>query len=126
MILIDSSVWIAFFKGNESAKPLIRMIDSNAICINDLILAELLPMIEQKRELHLKELLLTITKIPLHIDWTEIIEMQSLNLQQGINGVGIADLIILQNAKIHNIPLFSFDKHFLLMSQLHHFQVFNP
>ena len=42
-ILIDTSVWISFFKGHEDAKVLFDMIDSNIICTNELILAELVP-----------------------------------------------------------------------------------
>ncbi|HQL32254.1 MAG TPA: PIN domain-containing protein, partial [Treponemataceae bacterium] len=64
MILVDSSVWIEYFKGNEKALPLNQLLDTNTVCINDLILAELLPSINHKKENVLKELLLTITKIP--------------------------------------------------------------
>ncbi len=39
MVLIDSSVWIAYFKGAESALSLNGLIDTNNICVNDLILA---------------------------------------------------------------------------------------
>ncbi len=126
MVLVDSSVWIEYFKGLESALPLNDLIDSNNICINDLILAELLPSINHKKEDRLKELLLTITKIHIEINWNQIVYMQTLNLRNGINNVGIADLIIVQNTMDNDIELFSLDKHFQLMSELHGLKLYQP
>ena len=124
MILVDSSVWIEYFKGNEKALPLNNLLDLNTICVNDLILAELLPSINQKKENALKELLLTITKVPLTINWNTIVYMQTQNLKNGINKVGIADLIIAQNAIDNDLELFTLDRHFDLMSDLHDFLLF--
>lgn len=124
MVLVDSSVWIEYFKGNETTLPLNELIDNNNLCINDLILSELLPSINHKNEMNLKELLLTITRIELAIDWHQIISMQTLNLRNGINKVGIADLIIAQNAIVNDLALFAFDKHFIVMSDLHDLRIF--
>ena len=117
MILVDSSVWIAYFKGDERALPLNELIDLNDLCINDLILAELIPSIVQKKENILKDLLLAIKSINIDINWQELTEMQILNLSKGINNVGIADLIIAQNAINHDLELFTLDRHFILLSQ---------
>jgi len=125
MILVDSSVWIEYFKGNEKALPLNQLLDTNTVCINDLILAELLPSINHKKENVLKELLLTITKIPLEINWNTIIYMQTQNLKNGINKVGIADLIIVQNVMENDLELFTFDRHFELMSDLYDVRLFS-
>jgi hypothetical protein len=114
-VLVDSSVWIAFFKGAEEARPLFSLLDTNQICINDLILAELVPSLNHKRELALVRLLQSIEKTRLHIDWGSIIEMQTINLKNGVNRVGVPDLIIAQNALQNDIPLFSFDRHFEIM-----------
>jgi len=124
MVLVDSSVWIEYFKGNESVLLLNELIDSNNLCINDLILAELLPSINNKKELDLKELLLTIERIDIAIDWHQIISMQTINLRNGINKVGISDLIIAQNAIENNIELYTMDKHFDLMSKIHELKLY--
>ncbi len=50
------------------------------------------------------------------IDWSEIIDYQCKCLKNGINGMGIPDLIIAQNAKQNNCEIYSFDNHFILMS----------
>lgn len=125
MVLVDSSVWIEYFKGNEQTLPLNTLLDLNNICINDLILAELLPSINHKKENVLKELLLTITKIPLTINWNTIIYMQTQNIKNGINKIGIADVIIAQNVIDNDLELYTFDRHFELMSELHNFRLFS-
>ena len=124
MILVDSSVWIAYFKGDERALPLNELIDSNDLCINDLILAELIPSIVQKKENTLKDLLLAVNSINLDINWQELMNMQILNLSKGINNLGIADLIIAQNAMHHDVELFTLDRHFILLSQHQKLKIF--
>ena len=119
MILVDSSVWIEYFKGNDKTLPLNELIDSNIVCINDLILAELIPSINQKKEEDLKELLLSIEKVPIEINWNQMIYLQTMNLRNGINKVGIVDLLIAQNTIENDLELFTLDKHFQLMSELH-------
>ena len=116
-VLVDSSVWIAFFKGTEEGKLLFPLLDTNQICINDLILAELIPALNHKKEVALAQLLESIERIDLHIDWDDLIVMQTINLKNGLNRVGVPDLIIAQNAIQNDIPLFSFDKHFEIMKK---------
>jgi predicted nucleic acid-binding protein len=124
MILIDSSVWIEYFKGNKNSLPLNKLIDLNNVCTNDLILSELIPAINQKKESDIKNLLLEITKIPLRINWNDIIQMQTLNLKNGINKIGIPDLIIAQNAVNNNLEIFSMDNHFFLMAKYHKLKIY--
>jgi predicted nucleic acid-binding protein len=114
-ILVDSSVWIAFLKGTEEARPLFQLLDSNQLCTNDLIMAELIPSLSYRKESILIGLLSSIEKLTLDIDWHGIIQMQTNNLKNGINRVGIPDLIIAQNAVQNGLKLFSLDKHFVLM-----------
>lgn len=124
MILVDTSVWIDFFKGQERAIPVNKLIDLNNICINDLILAELVPSINQKKELDLIEILESVHRVPIEIDWNQIITMQTANFRNGINSVGIADLIIVQNAIQNDLEIFAFDKHFGLMKELSGFKLY--
>jgi hypothetical protein len=124
MVLVDSSVWIEYFKGSKCSLPLNDLIDSNNLCVNNLILTELLPSINHRREKHLKGLLLTVARIHLEIDWNQLINMQTMNLRNGINTVGVADLIIAQNAIENDMELFAIDKHFSLMSELHGIRIY--
>jgi len=116
-VLVDSSVWISFIKGDEKAKVILTLIDSNQICINDLILSELIPSLLHRKENDLVKLLKSIDRLKIEIDWKEIIEMQTYNLKNGINRVGIPDLLIAQNAIQNKVHLLSFDKHFELMKK---------
>lgn len=118
MILVDTSVWIDYFSNGSTADALDKLIESDMICINDVILSELLPSINQRHEEELKELLLSFPKLQMKIDWNEIVFMQTKNLHNGINKVGLPDLMIAQNAIQNNVKLFSCDKHFQLIKNL--------
>ena len=124
MVLVDTPVWIEYFRGSARSVVLKELIHNNTLCINNLVLAELLPFINLKKEYELKRLLLAIKRMELEIDWDEIIDMQTRNLLHGINKVGIPDLIIAQNAINNNLFLFSFDKHFGLMRDLFALKIF--
>lgn len=123
-ILIDSSVWIGFFRGDESVRDVSNLIELNQICTNNLILAELVPALHQKKENHLIELLNSIRNIPIEINWKEIIKYQEMNLHHGLNHIGIPDLIILQNTINNELFLYSLDKHFELMSKFVEFGLY--
>jgi predicted nucleic acid-binding protein len=123
-ILVDSSVWISFFKGIIARHPFFDLIDTNQLCINDLILSEIVPPLKKKREQKLIDILYQIERFPLNIDWPAIIDFQIRNLSKGINRVGIPDLIIMQNAIQNNIKLYSLDSHFKHMSKLFPFQLY--
>jgi len=117
-VLVDTSIWIDYFRGVAVADLLSDLIDSNRVVINDIILAELLPSIEIRKEKRLRELLLAVRKATMTIDWREIVEMQTMNLSNGHNHVGIPDLIIAQNALLNDLVLFENDKHFRPMEKL--------
>jgi hypothetical protein len=116
-VLVDSSIWISFFRGAEESKILFQLLDSNQVCINNLILSELIPSLTHKKELTLAKLLYSVERLDIEIDWNEIIHMQTTNLKHGINRVGIPDLIIAQNAIQNQAKLLSFDKHFDLIKK---------
>ncbi len=117
-ILVDTSVWISFFKGDENVRPLMAMIESNLISTNELIMAELIPSLKQRKENPLINLLRHVEMQNLDINWDEVISMQTENLCNGINRVGLPDLIIAQNAIQNESLLFSLDKHFFLMAKI--------
>ncbi len=116
-ILVDSSVWIEYFRGRKEAAALDELIDRNQICINNLILSELIPILRIKKENALIKILMAIQNTAIKIDWAEIIDFQETNLRNGLNNIGIPDLIIVQNVRGNNLLLYSLDKHFELMSK---------
>ena len=116
-ILVDSSVWIDYFKSGIHSAILDCYITENLICINDLVLAELIPFLKIKKQHHLIQLLYDVTHIPLKVDWQKIINYQTICLKNGIHRVGIPDLIILDSVIQNELTLFTFDKHFGLISK---------
>jgi predicted nucleic acid-binding protein len=117
-VLVDSSVWIAYFRGADSGQALDTLIDENLVVTNDLILTELEPALRMRRQEKLINLLREITRPPIKVDWDDLIRMQLICLRNGINKVGVPDLIIAQHAIHCNLQLMSLDKHFGRMA--HH------
>jgi len=116
-VLVDSSVWIAYFRGSEKEEVLDSLIEQNLVVINDLILTELVPSLHVRRQQRLINLLKEIEKKPVKIDWEDLIRMQIICINNGINNIGVADLIIAQHAIQNNLSLYTLDKHFTLLSR---------
>ena len=117
-VLVDTSIWIDYFRGGEKSEGLNHLIDENIILTNDIILAELVPYLKMKKETKVINLLHEINKTPLNINWEEIIDFQVKCLKSGVNGVAIPDLIIAQNARQHHCKVYSHDKHFRLLNRV--------
>lgn len=117
-VLVDTSIWIDYFRGGDNSKDIDFLIDENIIVTNEIILAELIPYLKIKKQLKVINLLHEVNRVPLNIHWEEIIEFQVKCLKGGANGVGIPDLIIAQNAKQNSCEIYSLDKHFRLLNQV--------
>lgn len=121
-VLVDSSVWIQYFKkGNFPV--LDRLIEENLVCVNDLILTELVPILRKQHQTVAIDSLNSLYKIPLKIDWEVIREYQFINLKHGINRVGIPDLMILQQIIDEKMTLYTLDRHFKLMNDIYNFEL---
>ena len=117
-ILVDTSVWVAYFRSGSNYEKLDFLIDENLIVINDLILAELVPSLRVRNQRKIISLLRNINKLELSISWNQIIEFQFKCLKSGLNGIGIPDLIVAQNAKQNQCAIYSLDNHFKLMKDI--------
>ena len=118
VVLVDTSIWVDYFRGGNNSSELDTLIDENLVATNDLILTELVPYLKVKKQVTVITLLQEVSRIPIQINWEELIEYQVRCLKTGANGVGIPDLIIAQNAKVNNCRVYSLDKHFRLLSQV--------
>jgi predicted nucleic acid-binding protein len=114
-VIVDTSIWVEYLRSGNFSEKLDFFIDENLIVINDLILAELVPFLRILNQKKLITLLRNIRRLDLFIDWNQIIDYQYKCLKSGINGVGIPDLIIAQNAIQNDCEIFSRDNHFFLM-----------
>ena len=124
-VLVDSSVWIDYFSKGANDDRLDDLIDNNLVATNDLILTELVPYLVLRNQRRIVELLYTVEKIELTIDWGQLIQWQYRCLTHGQNGIGIADLIIAQNSLQNRCLLYSLDAHFESMQEIIDIGLFN-
>jgi len=124
-ILVDSSVWISYFKSHDEFSFIDDLIDDYRICINDIILTELLPSIMHRKEFLLANLLKSINKYDMNINWQELQHYQLLNIKNGNNKVPITDILITQNCIQNNLEILTADKHFIKMAEYLPLQIFN-
>ena len=122
-VLVDTSVWIEYFRSGNNSEKVDFLIDDNLLVTNDLILAELIPFLKIKNQNKIINLLVTIKKLNLSIHWNQIIEYQYKCLKNGLNDVGIPDLIIVQNATQNHCEIYSLDSHFSLMKNILDLQI---
>ena len=124
-VLVDSSVWIDYFRGGKTSDDLDLLIDENLIAVNDLILTELIPYLRLQNRKKLINLMHSILKYEMRINWDQIINFQTKCLKKGINGIGIPDLLIAQNSLQNQCKIFSLDQHFNLMESLLKLKLFS-
>jgi predicted nucleic acid-binding protein len=110
-VLVDSSVWIEYFRGSPGDGRLDFLIEEDLVVVNDVILAELIPALHLRRQRKLIALMREIACPPLAVDWDDLIRMQITCLRHGINKVGVPDLLIAQHAIQNHLELYSRDKH---------------
>ncbi len=117
-VLVDTSIWIEYFRNGNNFEKLDILIDENLVVTNDLILAELIPFLKIRNQRKLINLLYKINKLEIVINWKQIIDYQYKCLKKGLNAIGIPDLIIVQNAKQNQCSIYSLDNHFNLMQNI--------
>jgi predicted nucleic acid-binding protein len=117
-VLVDTSIWIEYFRKGNNLEELDFFIDENLVVTNDLILAELIPFLKIRNQRKLINLLYKINKFEIVVNWEQIIDYQHKCLKNGLNGMGIPDLIIVQNAKQNHCRIYSLDNHFYLMENI--------
>ena len=123
-VLVDTSIWIDYFRSGNNTEKLDFLIDENLIFINDLVLAELVPSLKGRKQRKIVNLLYDIKKLELSINWNQIIEFQFKCLKNGLNGIGLPDLVVAQNAKQNRCEIYSLDIHFSLMKDILELQLF--
>ncbi|MBU3916137.1 PIN domain nuclease [bacterium] len=91
---------------------------------NNLVLTELVPFLRLQHQTSIIQVINEVANLPLSVDWSEIQDFQYTCLKSDINGVGIPDLIIVQNARQSDSFIFSLDKHFALMRGVLDFELY--
>ena len=121
-VLVDSSVWVAFFRGQETPETdiLDYLLEEGLVCTTGLIMAEIIPSARTVKEFRLLQE--HFQALPCLGDppsmWPNIIEWQYKLKRKGIHGIGIADLIVAIVANEHDSAILTSDKHFKLAEQV--------
>lgn len=121
MILVDSSVWIEAFKNATStaARRLSSLLEEGTVVISGIILVELLQGARSKKEYNLLLNRLKIVPI-INPDDSTWVKAGNLSFQLRRKGITIEktiDIIIATIAIQNHLRLYSFDKHFELISK---------
>lgn len=121
MVLVDTSVWIAFFrdKSSSAAQALDTLLEEGAVCICGLIEAELIPGIKQDHRERVQALMAGIPRIEIPADiWPDVVKVQENALARGLGPFSIPDLLLASLAIRNNLSVFSLDRHFEALSRL--------
>ena len=123
-VLVDTSVWIEYLRNGHYSDQIEFLIDEDLIVTNELIVSELIPFLKMRNQRKLVSLLNTIKKHHIQINWDQIIDYQYKCIRKGVNGIGIPDLIIAQNAIQNGASIYSLDNHFFLMKSVLRLELF--
>ncbi len=119
-VLVDSSVWVSFFRGRKGEEKIASALDyllsGDEAVIDEIVKTEVMPMMVAHHED--ATLMDAVRTIPLQIDWKAVRDLQVNCLRKGINKVGVCDLILALNAVQAGVPLFSLDRHFELIKNV--------
>ena len=118
-VLVDTSVWIEFFRKHEPYHAIVtRLIDNEQICCTGIILAELMQGAKSDKELAvLGDFLHVFEFIPETAElWAEAGRL-SFNLRRKGLTAGLADCFIAVAASRAHVPLATLDSHFELLKK---------
>ncbi len=118
-MLVDTSVWIDFFRKKEPFySSVLGLIDSDRIVCVDMVFAELLQGARSKKEFNtIKEFLYIFDFLAESEKVWELAGTTSFKLQRKGKSVGLSDCYIAAFAKVHNVKLFTKDRHFAIIQQ---------
>lgn len=120
--LIDTSVWIEFFRGDPSIKKLLEeLVSKDLVFTAGPIVFELLQGIKSLDEKdQVSEALLSVNYLNIISgDWEDAAMLSREMRKKGIT-LPLTDLLIAQLAKRNNLEVVSFDLHFDQIPGLHH------
>lgn len=113
-ILVDTSVWIEFFKKKEPWHGIVSgLIDDKRICCAGIVLAELIQGAKSEKELAvLRDFRHVFEFLDESIDlWQAAGELSHALLRKG-KSVGLSDCYLAVAAMTNKVPIGTLDKHF--------------
>ena len=115
MVLVDTSIWIVFFRSGKSAdaSKLDMLLEEGSACICGLVEAELLPGLKRVDRQKVQDLFRGLPRVDTpERTWNIVSDIQVKALSKGIGPFSIPDLIIAAVAVDHGLQVFTRDRHF--------------
>lgn len=113
-VLVDTSVWIAFFRKSEPCySTVLRLLSQDRVCSAGIIVAELMQGAKSGKELSvLKDFIHTFEFLPESPSvWEKSGELSYRLRRKGIT-IGLADCFIAITARESNVRIYTLDTHF--------------
>ncbi len=120
-ILVDTSVWIKFFRFSTAAESIHMdgLLQAKAVCTCAPIRVEILSGARNDRErLHLRELFSAIPVKELPLDLWEKVEEARFTLARKGHQASLVDLSIASTAAHHQVPLWTLDEDFVAIQRV--------
>lgn len=121
MILIDTSVWIEFFRGKEPYfSKLVGLIEASDVIAHEVVFGELLQGCKNKSEIaFVIDYWESLNKIVSNRSFIQAgkLSFENKHLEKGI---GIIDSILISETKQRNLKLWTLDKKILKLLQTQH------
>lgn len=115
MVLVDTSVWIDFFRDCDSAAAaeLDRLLDEGRAATCGLVEAELLPGLKSRDRERIRAWMSALPRLAIPNEvWPEVGAIQEKALARGAGPFSVPDLVIAATALLHDAAVFTLDRHF--------------
>lgn len=127
-VIVDTSVWIEFFRGKLEARAkeaFILLMEAEEVVITDVIKHEILVGAKSLKDFHfLEDSLSVLSEIAIESKEKAVFNRFGIDLKlKGLVGK-YTDLSIAFLANQHAIPVFSFDKYFAMLAEKKIIQIF--
>lgn len=118
-VLVDTSVWIEFFRKKEPYYSVVsELMDNDSICCLGIVVAELLQGAKSEKELNtIKDFLHVFDFLPEAVESWEKAGELSFSLQRKGKSTGLSDWYIAVAAQAAEVRLFTLDKHFSVIGK---------
>jgi predicted nucleic acid-binding protein len=121
VVLIDTSVWIAYFRDGSSAAAaeLDLLLDEGHAVTCGLVEAELLPGLKSRDRERIRAWMSALPRLAIPNEvWPEVGAIQEKALAHGVGPFSVPDLVIAATSLLHDASVFTLDRHFKQIASL--------
>jgi len=121
LVLVDSSVWIDYFRQGPKAivVTLDTLLEAGEVAVSGLVYSEIVPFIRNEREQReIEDLLRSQHYLSFDdSDWTMVLKLQGILQKKAGTFATVPDLILAAICIRHRVRLFTLDRHFQVIAR---------